>query len=89
MFSTIQSLYVNKISQLSTEICLTLISEELFINLIKSEEDFNAFLTQGPMNDFRDSPQEGYFLSIGFLFAQINLNLKLNNPNEIINFYLS
>jgi|GEM_PF-4293613 len=37
---------------------------------------------------FRDTPQEGYFLSIGFIYTHMNINFALKTKQEIINYYL-
>lgn len=49
----------------------------------------NAVLGQLSGQTFRDTPQEGYFLSIGFIYAHMNLNFALKTKQEIVNYYLN
>ncbi|MDZ7660070.1 hypothetical protein [Fodinibius sp.] len=40
-------------------------------------------------SDFRDSSKEGYFLSIGFIYAHLNINFSLKSEEEIVQYYLN
>lgn len=49
----------------------------------------NSVLGQSSGQDFRDTPQEGYFLSIGFIYAHMNLNFSLRTKQEAVKHYLN
>lgn len=38
---------------------------------------------------FRNTPEESYFLNIGFIYAHMNLNLSLKTKKEVIDYYLN
>lgn len=38
---------------------------------------------------FRNAPEEGYFLSIGFIYAHMNLNLSIETKREAVDYYLN